>query len=935
MASELIPVPDDLGFEPTIRGLESTQRVFDRYVLRRILGRGGMGIVWLSHDERLERDVALKFLPDAINFDPAALDDLKRETRRCLELTHPNIIRIYDFVKDEQAAAISMEYIDGQTLAALRVEQPTRVFEVGELRNWMIKACQALHYAHEEVGVVHRDLKPANFMVTARGQMKVADFGIAQSVVDSMSRLTLRRSSSGTLAYMSPQQLNGEMAKPSDDIYALGATIYELLTGKPPFHSGDVPFQIRLSVPRPMAAKRQELEVSGDPIPAAWEDAIASCLAKIPEERPATMAELAERLRAASPTRRLPAVSAKPSPDVPRLAPALSTSPTTQATNAPFTPATSAAAPVPQPDDQRQSLRRAFSLGLGGIRNPILLAVAGGLALLAVMGVVLFFHHGRPATTTAARLALPVPDASAAATAATALDTVPPAVDAAPVVAAPVTAAPLPVATQPAELRVDSNPAGALVQIEGRQDQHTPAVFNALPAGTYRVTVSADGYQPLHQTVAAAPGAKLDLGTLMLARIAGNLNLNTVPPHAQYTLTGLDGVHDVQKTGTTPDYFPALPAGTYQVTLTKPGFPTYTGSILVQDHSTKVVTADLTELALAASASPNPAKVIRGQLDLAQLNPTERNELASLEGQAFATYLNGNLLSYASGELAKLKALGIDTSAQETQLATRQLTAETQIAAQLRTLIHARKWATASQLFSTLNDSFEKESMDRLNGEFEAPLAQYQQQIDTAIAQSKSAPPEVGYLQLKALVAQYPSELNLQLALASVAEHAAPDHARLTDLLQVFRAFAKSNKDIACQPVFVDTQAAVADELQQLEAVTAALTAAKEGTPEQKHQLASLEARKEAYENRRIGSPDKNNPFSAAVNFFGKAVTGHAVVNNRPYFETRQQKREAIEDVESEVTALKATMVQPPDVVDQAQKNYDAFTVRVPWGPTT
>ena len=170
----------------------------------------------------------------------------------------------------------------------------------------MIRACQALHYAHEEVGVVHRDLKPANFMITSRGQVKVADFGIAQSVCDSMSRLTMRRSSSGTLAYMSPQQLNGEMAKPSDDIYALGATIYELLTGKPPFHSGDVPFQVRLSVPRRMAERRQELEVQGEAIPDGWEDAVAACLSKIPEERPATMGELAERLRLASPTRSLP-----------------------------------------------------------------------------------------------------------------------------------------------------------------------------------------------------------------------------------------------------------------------------------------------------------------------------------------------------------------------------------------------------------------------------------------------------------------------------------------------------------------------------------------------------------------------------------------------------------------------------------------------------
>ena len=139
MASELTPVPDDLDFGVTIRGLVVSQQVFGRYSLRHVLGRGGMGVVWLARDERLERDVALKFLPEAVHFDAGALDDLKRETRRCLDLTHPNIIRIYDFVTDQQAAAISMEYIDGKTLAALRIDKENRVFEVEEIKDWMAR----------------------------------------------------------------------------------------------------------------------------------------------------------------------------------------------------------------------------------------------------------------------------------------------------------------------------------------------------------------------------------------------------------------------------------------------------------------------------------------------------------------------------------------------------------------------------------------------------------------------------------------------------------------------------------------------------------------------------------------------------------------------------------------------------------------------------
>jgi hypothetical protein len=431
---------------------------------------------------------------------------------------------------------------------------------------------------------------------------------------------------------------------------------------------------------------------------------------------------------------------------------------------------------------------------------------------------------------------------------------------------------------------------------------------------------------------AAAQVARLDPGTIAPTPLIGNLSLNTLPEHVHYVIASLAGAKPTRQEGTTPEYFSALPAGNYQLTLSQEGLPAYSGTIYVQDHATKALTADLIELSLSVGATSNTAKVIRGEMDAARLNPQERAELIGLEYRAFTAYLNGNLLACARGELPKLKALGADTAQQETELATRQLTAETQAASQLRALIRQKKWANACHLFSTLNESFTKDSLDRLNAEFQAPLAQYQQQIDSAIAQGRTAPPEAGYLQIKTLIAQYPLDLNLHLALAAIAEHAAPDHARLTDLLQAYKTFARTNKDDACQPIFAETQAAVADEMQQFDAVTAALTAAKQGTPEQRRQLANLQDRKETYENRRVGSPDKDNPFSATVNFFGKAVTGHAVVNRHPYFDSRQEKRDAIADVQAQIDALQAAMIQPPEVIDQAQKNYDAFVAKVPWG---
>jgi serine/threonine protein kinase/Tfp pilus assembly protein PilF len=275
----------------------SRQKVFGRYTLVKVLGRGGMGIVWLARDEELERDVALKFLPDLMIQDHAAFDQLKHETKRCLELTHPHIVRIHDFVHDDRSGGISMEYIDGETLSNLRAEKEKKVFEPDEIATWISQLCDALDYAHNRANVIHCDLKPANLIVNQRGDLKISDFGIARSLSDSVSRLTLEQGRSGTLVYMSPQQLNGERSTHLDDIYSLGATIYELLTSKPPFYSGNIDRQICERIPPSITERRKEWDIEPAFVPRIWEDAVAACLAKDPSHRPQSAAEVAQRLQ--------------------------------------------------------------------------------------------------------------------------------------------------------------------------------------------------------------------------------------------------------------------------------------------------------------------------------------------------------------------------------------------------------------------------------------------------------------------------------------------------------------------------------------------------------------------------------------------------------------------------------------------------------------
>src|SRR6516165_3236139 len=273
------------------------QVVFGRYKLVKLLGRGGMGIVWLARDEELERDVALKFLPDLMIQDRALLDQLKDETKRCLELTHPHIVRIHDFVHDERSGCISMEYVDGETLSNLRAGKELQVFEPDEIAGWVSQLCDALDYAHNRARVIHRDLKPANLMVNKQGDLKITDFGIARSLADSSTRLTSGQGRSGTLVYMSPQQLDGERSTHFDDIYSLGATIYELLTSKPPFYSGNIDRQICERVAPSMTERRKELNIEPAVVAPVWEDTVAACLAKDASRRPRSATEVAQRLQ--------------------------------------------------------------------------------------------------------------------------------------------------------------------------------------------------------------------------------------------------------------------------------------------------------------------------------------------------------------------------------------------------------------------------------------------------------------------------------------------------------------------------------------------------------------------------------------------------------------------------------------------------------------
>lgn len=259
-----------------------------------MLGRGGMGEVWLARDEKLGVDLALKFLADSVRWDTANIDLLKLETTRSRQLSHPHILRIHDFFEDAAHAAIAMEYLSGGSLHQFRARQTPPVLTPADVLTWLPGVCAALDYAHAQK-IVHRDLKPGNLLRSAEGTVKIADFGIAQPLRETSMRVS-QWQPAGTLVYMSPQQHFGEPPRAADDIYALGATLYELLTSKPPFYSGNLAAQIESRRPDSIRERRWQLGLPDGAIPRVWEDTIAACLAKRPEDRPPTAAAVVSRL---------------------------------------------------------------------------------------------------------------------------------------------------------------------------------------------------------------------------------------------------------------------------------------------------------------------------------------------------------------------------------------------------------------------------------------------------------------------------------------------------------------------------------------------------------------------------------------------------------------------------------------------------------------
>jgi eukaryotic-like serine/threonine-protein kinase len=263
----------------------------DRYEIQQRIGRGGMADVFLARDLLLDRLVAIKVLFPEFATDPNFVERFRREAQSAANLTHPNIVAVYDWGKYANTYFMAMEYVQGRTLAdILRANGHVNSVQAAEIAN---EVAAALGNAHAS-GVVHRDIKPANILIGANGQVKVADFGIARAMnAPSENNLTQVGSVMGTATYFSPEQAQGAQPDPRSDLYSLGIVLYEMVAGKPPF-AGENPVSIAYKQVHDLPQPLNQLVAD---VPRPFEAIVAKLLAKDPNMRYANAEALRDDLR--------------------------------------------------------------------------------------------------------------------------------------------------------------------------------------------------------------------------------------------------------------------------------------------------------------------------------------------------------------------------------------------------------------------------------------------------------------------------------------------------------------------------------------------------------------------------------------------------------------------------------------------------------------
>ena len=270
--------------------LSKGQKINDRYEIIKMIGEGGMANVYLANDNILERKVAIKVLRGDLSNDEKFIRRFKREALSVSNLSHPNIVEVYDVGEEDGNYYIVMEYIEGKTLKQLL--QKRGALTLPEVIDIMSQLTDGLSHAHEAY-IIHRDIKPQNIMIEDNGLVKITDFGIAMAL--NSTQLTQTNSVMGSVHYLPPEQANGKGSTIKSDIYSLGILMYELLAGSVPF-KGDTAVEIAL---KHMKEKMPSIRKQNPTIPQSVENIILKATAKNPKNRYDSVREMYNDLQTA------------------------------------------------------------------------------------------------------------------------------------------------------------------------------------------------------------------------------------------------------------------------------------------------------------------------------------------------------------------------------------------------------------------------------------------------------------------------------------------------------------------------------------------------------------------------------------------------------------------------------------------------------------
>jgi TonB family protein len=614
--------------------------VIGRYQITGSLGFGAMGAVYRAYDPLIKRTLAIKTIrldvsPQSPLYQPF-IDRFIQEVRISGTLSHPNIVTLFDMGQENGVPFLAMEFVDGKTIAAL-LEAGTR-FKPERVIGLVSQVAEALDYAHSR-GVIHRDIKPSNLIVSEGDKVKVTDFGIAK-LAD--SEITHSGQLLGTPSYMSPEQAMGEKLDGRSDIFSLGVVAFEMLSGQQPFPGANVT-SILYKLVHVDPVEPADLEMNGL-VPQKWREVFHKVLAKKPEGRYQTASAFVQDLEyclgswfaglgAEETVSQQRPVLDEATVTIPKM-PALATSPPAEEQE------TLVLVGPPPPEEDAATVVLAAGAPAPGDEATVLLPPTPPIDEPALPPTVLmpppeasrtlppgpaYRNAGRPGEAAPRpRPGLPVAWAlgAAAAVAALALGIVGwalwqrsraagpaeparPAVRASPPPRAPsrpgrpaTTPAPQP---QAGSLRIESEPPGARVSVNGQGKGKTPVRIADLPFGSYRVRVEQKGYEPQTREVslsARAPGGEL---RFVLARPAapasGGADVVSTPSGASVSVDG-------RPVGTTPLKGLKLKAGTRRLQVSLDGHETWTGNVDVAAGEVGRVEVRLKTLPRPSTAPP-------------------------------------------------------------------------------------------------------------------------------------------------------------------------------------------------------------------------------------------------------------------------------------------------------------------------------------------